>query len=412
MTQSAAPRTPDSFGPQAAPPPSAGEFPTLPLLHFVAVLNGLGTMLLGPILPLVASRWHLTDAQTGLLLTSQFCGAFLGGVTTSRHLRRGLLEGLAAAALGLALFAVTHGLPGACVGLVLAGFGIGRAITTVNLLAGNRAPTHRGSALSRINLSWGLGALLSPLLAAWLTPRFSLPSLLTGFACCFGLATLWLTGQLQWKSSPERTAATIPVPSRESPKPLAHSIFVYFFLLLFLYGGLETCLSAWLTTFALRYGRDSLVLSEYTMVLLLSGLTAGRAVSAWLLLHMRDRALVRIALALSAVLAAALATGRQTSVIATFAVLLGIALAPIFPGTFAMLLAHHPPARKAGIVLAASGLGAAAFPALMGLLSTQAGSLQRALMIPVALALLLLALSFLPASADAPRPGFPPAPSV
>jgi fucose permease len=386
--------------------PAANDVPSLPLLHLASLLNGLGTMLLGPILPLLAARWHLSDAQTGLLLLSQFCGAFVGGVSTSRHLRRGLLEGLAAAAVGMALFALGGGLLGACAGLVLGGFGIGRSITAVNIIAGNRAAVNRGSALSRINLSWSLGALLSPLLAAWLTPHFSLPRLLLVFAMLFGVAMLWFAGQLQGSAeqSESRQAAPAAVDTA-----FPNAIFLYFFLLLLIYGGLETCLSAWLTTFALRYGRDSLVLSEYTMVLLLAGLTAGRALSAWLLLRLRDRTLVRIALALSAGLAAALAAAHRTAIIATFAVLLGVALAPVFPGIFALLLAHRPPARKAGIVMAASGLGAAALPALMGLVSTHTGSLQRALVIPVAAAAVMLALSFLQASSDvsetaAPRP--------
>ncbi len=376
------------------------DSPSVLLLHCIAVLNGLGTMLLGPILPLVAAHWHLTDAQSGLLLTSQFCGAFLGGVSTSYRLRRGTLEGLAAAALGLYLFAFSPGFVLACCGLVVGGFGIGRAITTVNIIAGNRNTTQRGSALSRINLSWSLGALLSPLLTAWLAPHIPLPRLLSAFATLFLLSTIWLLRQ-----SYAHPAEINPQANSSAPATVSFpaTIFLYFFVLLFIYGGLETCLSAWLTTFTLRYGRNSLVLSEYTMVLLLSGLTAGRALAAWLLLHMRDRTLVRVALALSAALAAALATAHQTAVIAGFAVLLGVTLAPVFPATFAMLLSHRPPARQAGIVLAASGLGAAALPALMGIVSTRAGSLQMALAIPVATAVLMLALSFLPASADVPR---------
>ncbi len=177
-------------------------------------------------------------------------------------------------------------------------------------------------------------------------------------------------------------------------------IFAYFAAMIFVYGGLETCLSGWLTTYALRYGQSSLVLSEYTMVLLLCGLTAGRALAAWLLLKMRDTTLQRIALLLSAALAAALAIAHQASLIAMLAVLLGVCLAPIFPATFALLMANRPPARTAGMVLAASGLGAAALPWLMGVVSTRAGSLQVALALPVSAAIAMLAMS-----------AFPPAPT-
>ncbi len=129
------------------------------------------------------------------------------------------------------------------------------------------------------------------------------------------------------------------------------------------------------------------------MVLLLCGLTAGRALAAWLLLKMRDVTLQRVALVLAAALAAALALAHQAAVIATLAVFLGVALAPIFPATFAIIMARRPSASQAGIIIAASGLGAAALPALMGLISTHTGSLQIALAVPVAAALLLLGLS-------------------
>ena len=178
-------------------------------------------------------------------------------------------------------------------------------------------------------------------------------------------------------------------------------LFLYYAALLFIYGGLETCLSAWLTTYALRYGQSSLVLSQYTLVLLLCGLVAGRAIAAWLLLRMRDLTLQRLALLIATVAAAGLALAHHAAVIATLAVFLGICLAPIFPATFSLLMARHPSASQAGIIIAASGLGAAALPSLMGVVSTHTGSLQVALALPVAAGLLMLLLT-LAKPADAP----------
>jgi len=226
--------------------------------------------------------------------------------------------------------------------------------------------------------------------------------LLISFATLFLLCAAALVVQLRRAiKTGARTATSIT--HTVAPEPtLAPRFFLYFAALLFIYGGLETCLNGWLTTYALRYGQTSLVLSEYTMVLLLAGLTAGRALAAWLLLKMRDVTLQRIALVLSAALTAALALAHRASLIAALAVLLGIALAPIFPATFALLMAHRPPARTAGIVLAASGLGAAALPWLMGVVSTRASSLQIALAIPVAAAVAMLLLSAIPPSANRP----------
>ena len=378
--------------PALNPVAAASQPPSLGLMHAVFVLAGLGTMLLGPILPLLSAQWRLTDSQAGLLLLAQFCGATLGGVTVSSRLARDLLIGLVSALFGFGAFAFAPSLTVALPALLVGGFGVGRIIATVNILGGSRSTANRGSALARLNFTFAFGALLSPLLAAWLTPHISLRNLLLAFAACFLVCSVALAVELRNAPAPKATQDTAQAP--ESPLPT--SLFLYFAALIFLYGGIETCLAGWLTTYALRYGQASLVLSEYTMVLLLCGLTSGRAIASWLLLKMPETNLLRIALVLSAGLACALALAHQASSIAILAVLLGITLAPIFPASFALLMAHHPPARTAGIVLAASGLGAAAIPWLMGVVSTRANSLQFALILPVAAVAAMLVLSALP----------------
>ena len=91
-------------------------------MHAAFVLAGLGTMLLGPILPLLSRQWQMRDAQSGLLLLAQFCGATVGGATVSSRLRRDLLVGFLAAAAGV--LRGSHLRPVcrlACVGLFVGG---------------------------------------------------------------------------------------------------------------------------------------------------------------------------------------------------------------------------------------------------------------------------------------------------
>lgn len=364
--------------------PSAG------LMHFGFLLTGLGTALLGPILPLLTRQWHLQDAQSGLLLLAQFCGSFTGGVSVSRHLRRSLLTGLIAAAVGFGTFAIAPTLVIACVGLFVGGFGLGQIITATNILAGRRYTEHRGSALALLNFSWSFGAMLSPLLAAWLLPRFALRGMLECFAVLFAVAALAVTVEV-WGTPEEIGVADAP----SSGTGLGREVFIYFAALLFLYGGLETCLSGWLTTYALRYGDKTLVISEYTTLLLWMALTIGRAASSIVMLRIGERTVQRWGLALAVIFTLGLAMAHSAVGIATFAVLLGFSLAPFFPATFALLMAEGPAARQAGIVLAVSGLGAAALPWLMGVVSTRTGSLQIALGLPLVAAMLLLAMSLL-----------------
>jgi MFS transporter, FHS family, glucose/mannose:H+ symporter len=367
--------------------------PSLGLMHFGLVLAGLGTALLGPILPVLARQWGMLDSQSGLLMMAKFCGAFLGGVTVSDKLRRSLLVGLTAGALGFGGFAVARSMSVGCVGLFVGGYGLGQIITSVNILAGRRFTAHRGSALSMLNFSFSLGAMLSALLAAWLLPRFALRGLLECFAGAFLLGGIGLMLQMRGDGPDVESFSSATVEAGPQ-MGLSGRVYLYFAVLLVLYGGLETSLSGWLTTFALRYGDKTLVVSEYTTLLLWMSLTAGRAGASAVMLRVGERTVQRWGLGLAAVFTAALAMAHSAVTIAAFAVLLGLSLAPFFPATWALLMAERPTARQAGIVLAVSGLGAAALPWMMGVVSTQTGSLQVALALPFAAAVGLLGMSW------------------
>ena len=362
--------------------------PSAATMHFGFLLTGLGTALLGPILPLLTRQWHLQDAQSGLLLLAQFCGSFTGGVSVSRHLRRSLLTGLMTAALGFGGFAIAPSPSLACVALFAGGFGLGQIIASTNILAGRRYTEHRGSALALLNFSWSFGAMLSPLLAAWLIPHFALRPILELFAALFLIVALRMATEA-WGTPEEIGLADGPA----EIKGLGKGIFVYFAALLLLYGGVETCLSGWLTTYALRYGEKTLAVSEYATLLLWMSLTAGRAGSSMLMLRVKEKTAQRWGLVFTVAFIAGLAMAHSTAAITAFAVLLGLSLAPFFPATFALLMTAKPTARQAGIVLAVSGIGAAALPWLMGVVSTRTGSLQIALALPLIAAVILLAMS-------------------
>ena len=51
-----------------------------PLLHLGIALTGVGTVLLGCILPRLSVQWHLRDKDAGLLLMVQFATAASGAL--------------------------------------------------------------------------------------------------------------------------------------------------------------------------------------------------------------------------------------------------------------------------------------------------------------------------------------------
>jgi FHS family glucose/mannose:H+ symporter-like MFS transporter len=361
--------------------------PTIFWLAAGFLLAGLGTVMLGPILPSLLHDWRLTDQQGGLLLAAKFVGSFLGGVSVPRRLRFGVLGGMTFACVGFGAFALSGGLASGAACLFVGGFGLGQIIASTNIVVGRRYREHTGSALASVNFFWSLGAVACGLIAAAVMPRFHLRGPLLTFAGMFLL--IGLGGFL----NPSRGDADRGESLVSDAERLPTRALVRFAALLFLYGGLETCMTGWLTTYTLRFSDVRLMGGQSAIVLLWSALTVGRAISSAALRVMREATLQRIGLALSALLIAALVTTRHGPLLSLYCVLLGLSLAPFFPTTFALLMKRRPTAREAGFILAVSGLGAALFPWMMGFVSTQSGSLRIAMVVPMALALGLLLLS-------------------
>ena len=59
-----------------------------PLLHCGFLLVGVVNTLLGPILPILAARWRLDDAEAGSLFIAQFTGAMIGSALSSPMIER------------------------------------------------------------------------------------------------------------------------------------------------------------------------------------------------------------------------------------------------------------------------------------------------------------------------------------
>jgi len=369
--------------------PISGEInagPSTPWLAADFLLAGLGTVLLGPLLPTVAHAWQLTDAQSGLLLLAKFVGAFLGGVSVPRRLGLGIFAGSLLACAGFGAFALSHSLLPGCIALFVSGIGLGQIIASTNILTGRRYRAHTGSALASLNFFWSLGAVITGVLVAAFVPRYGLRTPLLYFAAFYLLSGMG--GLLRHRSSAREIKR-----EAEPVHSLAPSNIAFFALLLFLYGGLETCLTAWITTFTVRFSDLRLLGGQSGVVLLWASLTGGRALASIALRHVSEVAVQRAGLVLVSVVIAVLSWAQHGWTLSACCILLGLGMAPFFPATFALLIRQQPSARTAGFVLAVSGLGAALFPWMMGVLSTQTGSLKVAMVVPWMLAVLLLLLS-------------------
>jgi fucose permease len=273
-----------------------------------------------------------------------------------------------------------------CIALFVSGIGLGQIIASTNILAGRRYRSHTGSALASLNFFWSLGAVITGVLVAAFIPRYGLRNPLLYFAALYLLSGMG--GLLRHRSSANEAKVEL-----EPVRSLAASSIAFFALLLFLYGGLETCLTAWITTFTVRFSDLHLLGGQSGVVLLWASLTGGRVLASIAMRRASELTVQRAGLLLASVVIAVLSWAQHGWTLSSCCILLGLGLAPFFPATFALLMRQQPSARTAGFILAVSGLGAALFPWLMGVLSTQTGSLRIAMVVPWAIAVLLLLLS-------------------
>lgn len=366
--------------------------PAAPWLCAGLLLAGMGTVLLGPILPTLSGEWHLPDYQKGLLIFAKFVGAFVGGSTIPKRLHVGIFSGLLMTAVGLLGFAFAGGLGSGSFALFVMGVGLGQIIASTDILVGRRYQNHTGSALAIINFFWSVGAVAVGLVVAGVLPYYSLRQLLIAFSLAFGVIAV--AGTLQRRETPVDTVPEAPVSA------IPRNLLMMFGALLFLYGGLETCLSQWVTTYTERYAHGWVLGGQSALVLLWLSIAIGRVVTSLLLRHVAERTVQRLCMVLCLIFIPVLAAADSGPTIAVSAIALGCGLAPFFPSTFAQLLRRRPPARVAAFILAVSGLGAAGLGWLMGVVSSHTGSLRVAMAVPFGAAAALLVVSFLLPSPD------------
>ena len=355
-----------------------------PLLHFGFALTGIGTVLLGSILPRLSAEWHLRDRDAGLLLLVQFATSASGALLVRRNLWKALACGyglMGGGAIGIFLLQ-QKSLPA----FGVYGLGLGLAMTATNMLTGRRYPQRMGAALALLNFSWSAGAVACPLLVAQFLHHatsdaaFAVVGLL---ALPFGL--LPLLGDRSYLDASTR-AGSAPPGMREA------TTILYFATLAFLYVGMEASIGNWMSTYATRATAWTFAGSTLAVAIFWAALLLGRAITPAILTWVPERVLYRASVfATIAGVLLLLAAHRPLTILAGSA-LSGLALAPLFPLILALFLEEIGSSRNAGWVFAVAGLGGAVLSWLTGTISSGTGSLRIGLTVPGAAALLMLAM--------------------
>jgi FHS family glucose/mannose:H+ symporter-like MFS transporter len=354
----------------------------LAVLHPVFALTGVFHSIGGPLLPSLAATFYLTDSQSGFLFLAYFAGTSLGALLCGRNHVRSITIGFLGLTCVCLLLAVTNGAFLYPLFLLL-GISVGLPMTAVTMLAGRMFGVRSAAPLAFLNFSWSAGALLAPLLAArlLLNHTYRAAYIILAFMAAVAALASWL----QLEDIPE------PAPLHDSAAgALNLRIIILFALLTFLEVGIENTTGSWLATYALRTTGGSGSVAAASTSFYWVGFLASRGLSSLLLLRVDPKNLLRLTIGAAFVAAIVLVGLPGTADHAVAMVVLGAALAPIFPLLLARFFATARSSSDSRWVLAVCGFGGSVLPWLTGWVSARSGSLRLGLVtVPAALFLIL-----------------------
>lgn len=356
------------------------------------LVSGMGVALLGSVKLPLASRLRIDEAQVGglvslfgfVMIPVIFAAGFLTDLTDQLGPRVVFLSGclLMALSLGVLALARSYGLALSAVVLLSGGWSL--LINAGNVLTppAFHADIHgMPYATNLANVFFGLGAFLTPLAAAFLVRRTSLPAAL---ALLGGLALVPAA------LAPGVDFAALVSPAGTALGPslgalLADPVLWLCGLALFCYGPLEASMGAWSTTYlgerGVRAGIAAGLLSGFWLAFMLSRL----ATAFWLPAGRGPLLILVLALLCVGMLLGVVFSSQATTAMA-LVLAAGFLFGPIFPTLLAVLLGHFPQAvhgRVVGLLFAIGGIGWTTLPLLIGAYARRT-SVQRGFSIAVA----------------------------
>ena len=297
---------------------------------------GMIAAMLGTILPGLSERFKLTPRQNGTIAFSQALGLMIasvgvGPLIDNEGKKIGLVLGLALIAVALALLPRSSGFGGVVALMFVLGLGGGIVVTGANALVSDVAESYRGTALNLVNLFFGLGGMATPFISANLLKRDTV-------RLCYAAGAFAVVALLV------QLAAPIPGPNgtqsfvlADAGAVLGRPILFLLGLFLFLYVSCEVGIWNWLAQHLMAQGiPESRALNVLSLGFAL-GILLGRVAVSPILISVSPQTVTlaaAVAMALTTWLALR-ARGVTGAWILVF--LAGVAMAPVFPTTLAIV---------------------------------------------------------------------------
>ena len=367
---------------------------------FAAILAifiyGMIAAMLGTILPDLSDRFHLTPSQNGTIAFAQALGLIIASLAVGPLLdnegkKAGLILGLAF--ISIALFALPRstGFRSIVVFLFLLGVGGGIVVTGANALVSDVSETHRASALNMVNLFFGLGGLATPFISANLFQR-------KWIRLCYTVAALTVV------TLAIQALTKMPAPTgagrfvlADAASVLGHPLLFLIGLFLFLYIGCEVGIWNWLPRHLIAQGiPESRALNILSLGFAL-GLLIGRVGILPVLTRVPAITVTLMASAAMAVTSFVLLRTNRAGAAYALVFILGVAMAPVFPTTIAIVGDAFPrmTGTAIGFVVTCGWTGLAVSSRIIGMIAGgDPRRLKTALLVIPASAVLMVGLDF------------------
>ena len=295
---------------------------------------GMVASMLGTINPALASRFGLDTVQTSYIALAQGIGLVLASVSVGPLLDRkgkkvGLLLGLALVAGALLVLANAGGYSTMMAAMAVLGLGGGITITAANALGSDVQESRRATVLNILNVFVGLGGLVTPFVAG---------NLLAGDAIrvAYAGAIFTVVAFLIQLFTPAPQSA--PSPGAASGGGVFSERLLYVLALtILLYTACEFAVWNWLPKFLIAQGiPETSALNALSLGFAL-GLLLGRVAVAPVLIRIAPLTVTTVAAALMAVATYGLLQARDATTAGIAAFCTGVAMAPVFPTTIALV---------------------------------------------------------------------------
>jgi FHS family glucose/mannose:H+ symporter-like MFS transporter len=374
--------------PSAHPPNASTSARALTFAAYASFVPiGIATVLLGPMLPTLSTRWSLNYSQQGALFTAQYLvstvAVALSGVMVSRWgFRFAIKTGLLLMSAGVGLLLVGPRAMGiVCIGLY--GGGLGLAVPAGNLLVAAVNPLRRSATLNVLNFCWSAGAVTCPFLVAAAAKGQHIQLFLAAVAA-FALLMVIGIGIMP-------ASIVEPVPTKDAARDSGWSIpwrqpaFLVLAALFFLYVGVENGFGGWVASYAKSLGGLAPTIALMTPSFFYAAMTLGRWVAPLLLRLATEIRLVQIGLLVACAGMTGLVMSHGLRGVMASACLAGLGLSYVYPITISLLSREFgdDSSRLGSIMFTLSNIGGGLLPWMVGVASTRFGSLKAGLAVPL-----------------------------